>query len=128
METYALYVRRLCKIINYNILYIKYVERISSSVCVLSKYIMRHTSNPNEKILQKNVLISRNMILHMILISIFLSFHHIFNLLTHLSDSARVLPILFLFVFYAYIYIYIYNARTLSSTCIFPIILSRKIT
>lgn len=42
IETYALYVRCLCKTINYDILYIKYVERISSSVCVLSGYIMRY--------------------------------------------------------------------------------------
>lgn len=112
-KTYALYVWRLCKTINYNILYIKYVERILSSVCVLSKYIMRHTSNPNEKILQKNVvLVSRNMILHKhdpdlylsLFLSISLSFHHIFNLFIYLTVLASFSFFLF-FVFYAYTYI-----------------------
>lgn len=108
-ETNALYVRRLRKTISYDILYIKYVERISSRVCVLSGYIMRHTSNRNEKILQvkecfgiakhdpanMTVIVS----IFLLFLSLFLSFYHIFNLFTHLFDRARIPLILFLLFF-----------------------------
>jgi len=134
IEIYALYVWRLCKTINYNILYIKYVERISSSVCVLSKYIMRYTSNRNEKILQKKTFWYHETwsCTNMTPISIFLSFSFylsiIFSIysLIYLTVLASFSSIFFFFIFFAHIYIH--NARTLFSTCIFLIIFSRKIT